>query len=576
MGGAARFGAGLALALVAAVAWSPGANAQDGGRLLKKNAWQDDAAAHHHKRPWHKRKTERNYVWWRVTRAKRQAEIDAYLAENLDDFTSFRTAPLGIKQDVLNFVGIQMIIFRLLPELFPDIWGPPDEKMARIGFGRDPFEPFSVMPLGTGYALSETRGPINVNYMNVSCMGCHSGGVVGPDGALIRTIGGASPLGEYFGSINQTVNDERYTAENFRTSLAAKPLGWVYGKLSLLEQEILERTLFHAPGGAEFFLGELKFASNQGSERLAQTLGQYTYSSPDAPPVQGMPGSLDVFSLSAGLLANPNNLTPAELEAALPKAPGPADIPAAWKQVDRPRFQWDDSISVLSYREVAASLSVSAGDPGAVNLDNVLASSAFTENLPPHPYPFDVNAAAVARGARVYQQACAGCHEPGNDILMTPEETGTDPNRANIFTPFIIESLINNLRAACTAPECFQPDGEPYPNDEVLESTGGYIQIPLNGIWQTAPYLHNGSVPTLYHLLTGDRPHSFYRGNYTYDQKLVGFTWDAPTREGARLYDTSLEGYSNQGHTSPEMNGGIDWKAHPRKLWDLLEYLKTL
>ncbi|MGH6895340.1 MAG: hypothetical protein ACREJ5_02160 [Geminicoccaceae bacterium] len=302
----------------------------------------------------------------------------------------------------------------------------------------------------------------------------------------------------------------------------------------------------------------------------------FTYNIPNPPLAAGMPGSLDVFSLAAAQLTNPNDLTPAELEAVLPAAPGPADIPAAWQQVDRSRFQWDDSVGDLTYREVAASLSVSGGDPDAVNLDNVVAASAFTENLPAHPYPFDVNRPAAAQGARIYWKACAGCHEPGNDVLRSPEETGTDPNRANIFTEFMINGLIEEFRAACTIPECFDANGNPLPDSDVLEATGGYIQIPLAGVWQTAPYLHNGSVPTLYHLLTGDRPDTFYRGNFTYDEEFVGYTWAEATSPRALLYDTGLEGYANTGHTGPAFNGGIDWETEPDRLWDLLEYLKTL
>ena len=57
---------------------------------------------------------------------------------------------------------------------------------------------------------------------------------------------------------------------------------------------------------------------------------------------------------------------------------------------------------------------------------------------------------------------------------------------------------------------------------------------------------------------------------------LVGYTWSRPTRRRALLYDTSLAGYANSGHEGPAYSGGIDWRAEPRKLWDLLEYLKTL
>jgi len=246
--------------------------------------------------------------------------------------------------------------------------------------------------------------------------------------------------------------------------------------------------------------------------------------------------------------------------------------------VNRAGFHWDDSASDLTYREVFAALSATGGDPAAVNLDVVGSSGVFIENLPAQPYPFDVNRAAAARGARIYRQACAGCHEPGNGILMPPEATGTDPNRAEVLTDAIVAGLVQRALAGCTIPECLDENDQPPPDSEILMATGVYAATPLDGIWATAPYLHNGSVPTLYHLLTGERPATFYRGNYTYDEALVGFTWDEVTNTSGLplLYDTSFDGYSNAGHTGPAFNGGIDWDAEPRKLWDLLEYLKTL
>ena len=80
----------------------------------------------------------------------------------------------------------------------------------------------------------------------------------------------------------------------------------------------------------------------------------------------------------------------------------------------------------------------------------------------------------------------------------------------------------------------------------------------------------------MYHLLAGERPDTFFRANKTYDQDFVGFTWDRADNPNAILYDTSQAGYSNAGHDGPEFDGGIDWDDEPRKLWDLLEYLKTL
>jgi hypothetical protein len=234
-------------------------------------------------------------------------------------------------------------------------------------------------------------------------------------------------------------------------------------------------------------------------------------------------------------------------------------------------FQWDDSVGDIYYRETAASLTVAAGVPEAVNQPNLVLSVNFTIGLPSAPYPFQVDEQRALRGKEIYKQACLGCHTPGNNRLVPPSETGTDPNRAFVFTPNLVTGLVAEFRQGCLMPQCFG-----VPDSDVLSPTYEYASLPLAGLWATAPYLHNGSVPTLYHLVTGERPTSFYRGNFTYDEKLVGYTWNRSTRSQAVIYDTTQAGHSDLGHTGSEFNGGIDWKKNPEKLQDLLEYLKTL
>ena len=95
--------------------------------------------------------------------------------------------------------------------------------------------------------------------------------------------------------------------------------------------------------------------------------------------------------------------------------------------------------------------------------------------------------------------------------------------------------------------------------------------MPLDGIWLRAPYLHNGSVPTLRDLLKPpeERPKVFYRGYDVYDFDNVGFVSDGPEVErlGFR-YDTSKKGNGNQGH---EYGTNLSQK----EIDDLLEFLKT-
>ena len=95
--------------------------------------------------------------------------------------------------------------------------------------------------------------------------------------------------------------------------------------------------------------------------------------------------------------------------------------------------------------------------------------------------------------------------------------------------------------------------------------------MPLDGIWARAPYLHNGSVPSLYDLLQNveNRPDVFWRGNDVYDFEKVGFTSVVPKIEHAGfLYVTTEKGNANTGHTYGTHLPGEDKTA-------LLEYLKT-
>ena len=96
-----------------------------------------------------------------------------------------------------------------------------------------------------------------------------------------------------------------------------------------------------------------------------------------------------------------------------------------------------------------------------------------------------------------------------------------------------------------------------------------YSARPLAGVWATAPYLHNGSVPSLYDLLlpAAQRPAVFYVGNREYDAKRLGYVSAASA--SAFKFDTAGDGNSNRGHEY-----GKDLSEADR--YALLEYLKTL
>lgn len=123
-----------------------------------------------------------------------------------------------------------------------------------------------------------------------------------------------------------------------------------------------------------------------------------------------------------------------------------------------------------------------------------------------------------------------------------------------------------------------------------------YRARPLNGVWATAPYLHNGSVPSLLWMLTpqSERPTKFCMGAREYDPRDVGFRVEGnenSCKKGQTVFATTgsdgkpIKGNSTRGH-SLEAAAEADKKTYPdgvigRKLsdeerYDVIEYLKTL
>ncbi len=145
------------------------------------------------------------------------------------------------------------------------------------------------------------------------------------------------------------------------------------------------------------------------------------------------------------------------------------------------------------------------------------------------------------------------------DATIPLAEIKTDPERMNTWT----QAAADQANAKVLALGIVRPG---------LDKQDGYCSPPLDGIWMRAPYLHNGSVPTLSDLLLPDaeRPKSFYRGYDVYDPVRVGFVTDGPAAERAGWKeDTAERGNGNQGH-----DYGTDLSADDRRA--LVEFMKTL
>ena len=107
---------------------------------------------------------------------------------------------------------------------------------------------------------------------------------------------------------------------------------------------------------------------------------------------------------------------------------------------------------------------------------------------------------------------------------------------------------------------------------------GVYKAAPRDGVWATAPFLHNGSVPNLYEMLlpAKERTKKFYLGR-EFDPVKVGI--DTSGNSGTFLLDTSLLGNSNAGHSfedGPRGNGVIGPLLSDEQRWAIVEYLKSI
>jgi hypothetical protein len=113
--------------------------------------------------------------------------------------------------------------------------------------------------------------------------------------------------------------------------------------------------------------------------------------------------------------------------------------------------------------------------------------------------------------------------------------------------------------------------------DNGIQAPLAYKARPLDGIWATPPYLHNGSVPNLYALLSpvDERPTKFYLGNREYDPVNVGYRYDK--LEGGFELDTRIRGNYNTGHEfNNGKNGVIGRLLTPQERRALVEFLKTM
>ena len=282
------------------------------------------------------------------------------------------------------------------------------------------------------------------------------------------------------------------------------------------------------------------------------------------------PGRVDTFGSAKALFNFPMDKAPRS------ELIGVTDLPSIWLQGPRKARQmqlhWDGNNTKVEERNKSAAFGTGATPP-TLDRERVrrIEEWLLTREPPPYPYPIDQNLAA--KGAPLYQQYCANCHGAnGRDFAgdsvgtVTPiEYIGTDRHRLDSYTYDL--AVNQNLLYAGTR--------DPNERFSHFRKTFGYANMPLDGLWLRAPYLHNGSVPTLRDLLepSSRRPKSFHRGYDVYDAARVGFVSNVSQEDGRPYFQfvTDVPGNSNKGHEGPAYGTDVP----PDEKTALVEYLKT-
>ena len=292
--------------------------------------------------------------------------------------------------------------------------------------------------------------------------------------------------------------------------------------------------------------------------------------------------SADAWAGFNGVDAGPGRNTPIEFAKATSLVPieppfSLVKLPAVWTHGIRESFGYDGSLKgdmayVLAAVEFNKKMSTAHIFQREARWQSVYE---YLKVLQPPKYPKKIDAELAKKGRELFRENCSHCHGsygPDHPVkyqekIVELSEIGTDPDRLRSISDPLLEARRKS----------------PFAKKVQLVRNDGYVAPPLTGIWCRAPYLHNGSVPTLSDMLrpVEERPVSFFNGGDTgYDFDRVGLPYEEEKRpDGERAgrrgsesqfpFSTKDPGNSNSGHEF-----GVDLSAEERRA--LLEYLKQL
>ena len=189
---------------------------------------------------------------------------------------------------------------------------------------------------------------------------------------------------------------------------------------------------------------------------------------------------------------------------------------------------------------------------------------AYIYSIQSPKYPSPVNKELAATGQQLFEENCSRCHGMGDQYpnLLIPAsiiKTDSALYSSNYSSPQFVEWFNKSWFTMGANPAQLVP-------------FKGYIAPPLDGVWITAPYLHNGSVPTLEALLNSKLRPVFWKRDFDkqeYDYEHIGWKYSLAAADEHGAYNTTKYGYSNAGHYFGDKLTNAERKA-------IIEYLKIL
>jgi mono/diheme cytochrome c family protein len=478
------------------------------------------------------------------------------------------------------------------------------ETLDRFGFLPDPVSaenPYGL-PVGMTAATSAVTG---LDTIGLNCAACHVGELTYA-GEKFRIDGGPN-LVAVPAFVKALVTETTATART-----PARLVRFIKKARAARARQVARRD--EVSTDAEPAAADIREAASAIAARLATLRTLPAIMAADTGTPEGF-GRTDAFGNARNELFSADAVPPT----------APVSLPHLWGMERTAWLQWGANTNSVLQRNIGQIIGTGAwfrGNMSSVKVENLglMEDLAYKLQAPRWPERFPrVDQAKADQGRVLYGQMCAYCHEKWTTTptglrqyqLFSLAEAGTDPRAAENFEkpvrlpngqlqdfPDAAFAIIDGVRrdyyrnhslSDQTIARLERRDLRPPPpppmfratlrDSEKFPDTKGRKVYPaktLTGIWATAPYLHNGSVPTLYDLLlpAAQRPKRFTVGQREYDSVKVGYQQDPakytlPPYVTVTEFDTTLAGNSNAGH---------EWhldELTDAQRWAIVEYLKT-